>query len=89
MQSRLAEKLVKVFRPESLGRLTRRKQGRERCEISLHFDDRTFDLAFSFATNSKTEVLLDQTPESWLDISPAYIPTHELLSIYPNFLALL
>ncbi|MEM9217940.1 MAG: AAA family ATPase [Cyanobacteria bacterium P01_F01_bin.150] len=88
MQSRLADKLVKVFRPESLGRLTRRKQGRERCDVKLRFEHEPFNMAFSFATNSKTEVSLDQLPEEWVNISPAYIPTHELLSLYPNFVSI-
>ncbi|MBO0351493.1 AAA family ATPase [Phormidium pseudopriestleyi FRX01] len=88
MQSRLAEKLVNVFRPESLGRLARRKQGRERCDIQLIFENPQFDFAFSFSTNSKTEVLLEKVPESWLDIASVYLPTRDLLTIFPNFVSL-
>jgi predicted ATP-dependent endonuclease of OLD family len=88
LQTRLAEKLVSVFRPDSLGRLARRKQGRERCEIKVNFHDSKFDFAFSFATNSKTEVLLERVPDSWLDISSVYLPTRELLTIFPNFVSL-
>jgi predicted ATPase len=87
MQTRLAEKLINVFRPESLGRLARRKQGRERCDIKLIFEDDRFDFEFSFSTNSKTEVQVEQVPETWLETSPAYIPTRELLSIFPNFVS--
>lgn len=87
MQTRLAEKLINVFRPESLGRLAKRKQGRERCDIKLAFEDEQFNLAFSFSTNSKTEVQVEQVPEAWLEISPAYIPTRELLTIFPNFVS--
>jgi predicted ATP-dependent endonuclease of OLD family len=87
MQTRLAEKLVNVFRPESLGRLARRKQGRERCDIKLSFQNSQFDFAFSFATNSKTEVILEQVPEVWLDASSVYLPTRELLTIFPNFVS--
>jgi predicted ATPase len=87
LQNRLAEKLINVFRPESLGRLARRKQGRERCDIQLTFDDHQFDLEFSFSTNSKTEVQVEKLPEAWLKNSPAYIPTRELLSIFPNFVS--
>ncbi|NET55012.1 MAG: AAA family ATPase [Symploca sp. SIO2E6] len=87
MQIRLAEKLINVFRPQSLGRLARRKQGRERCDIKLRFEDDQFNFEFSFSTNSKTEVLIEQISEAWLDTSPAYIPTRELLSIFPNFVA--
>lgn len=85
MQTRLAEKFNNVFRPESLGRLARRNPGRERCDIKLNFENAQLNFAFSFSPSSKTEVLLDQVPESWLDISPAYIPPRELLSIFPNF----
>lgn len=87
MQTRLAEKLINVFRPESLGRLARRKQGRERCDIKLNFTNKQFDFAFSFATNSKTEVLIEQVPQNWLDAASVYFPTRELLTIYPNFIS--
>lgn len=87
MQTRLADKLVNVFRPESLGRLARRKQGRERCDIKLKFTNRDFDFSFSFATNSRTEVLLEEVPEQWLDAASVYLPTRELLTIFPNFVS--
>ena len=87
LQTRVAEKLINVFRPESLGRLARRRQGRERCDIRLHFQNQSFDFAFSFATNSKTEVLVEQLPEAWLDAASVYLPTRELLTIFPNFVS--
>jgi len=87
LQARLAEKLVSVFRPESLGRLARRRQGRERCDISIRFDKRDLDIDFSFATNSKSEVALERTPKGWLKVAPAYLPTRELLTIFPNFVS--
>ncbi len=86
-QSQLADKLVNVFRPEVLGRLTRRKQGRERCDVAVKFEDEFLDIAFSFATQSKSEVTIDKLPESWIDKAPVYLPTRELLSIYPNFVS--
>lgn len=87
LQTRYAEKLINVFRPEALGRLARRKRGRERCDIHLHFQDRALDTAFGFATNSKTEVSIDTLPTAWVDAAPAYLPTRELLTIFPNFVA--
>jgi hypothetical protein len=51
------------------------------------FEDKQFNFEFSFSTNSKTEVLIEQVPKGWLDTSPAYIPTRELLSIFPNFVS--
>ncbi|MEO5338379.1 MAG: AAA family ATPase [Magnetospirillum sp. WYHS-4] len=86
-QTRLAEKLVNVFRPESLGRLARRRPGRERCDVSVKFRDKKLDIDFSFATNSKTEVAISRLPETWVSHSSAYIPTRELLSIYPSFVS--
>ena len=87
IQTRLAEKLINVFLPESLGRLAKRKQGRERCDIKLTFEDNQFNFEFSFSTNSKTEVQVEQVPKAWLETAPAYIPTRELLSIFPNFVS--
>lgn len=88
LQVKLAEKLVNVFRPEVLGRLARRRQGRERCDVSLTFSKSALDIDFSFATNSKTEVSLDRVPKEWLKVAPAYLPTRELLTIYPNFVSM-
>ncbi|MEX8499631.1 ATP/GTP-binding protein [Leptothrix ochracea] len=87
LQSKVAEKLVKVFRPESLGRLARRQPGRQRCDIALSFSEPQYDLSFSFATQSTTEVTVNQAPNAWLDASPAYLPTRELLTIFPNFVS--
>jgi len=86
-QLQLAEKLVNVFKSESLGRIVRRKQGRERCDIQLEFLNSAFDIAFDFATQSKSEVNIEKIPEQWSNIAPAYLPTRELLTIYPNFVA--
>jgi hypothetical protein len=86
LQTRLAEKLINVFRPEALGRLTRRKQGRERCDISLKFDQEE-SITFRFATNSKSEVAIEKLPASWFTVLPAYLPTRELLTIFPNFVS--
>lgn len=87
MQAKLADKLVNVFRPETLGRLARRKQGRERCDIKLEFSSSDLDIALSFATMSKSEVVIETLPEKWLDVAPAYLPTRELLTIFPNFVS--
>ncbi len=86
-QSRLAAKLVAVFRPESLGRLVRRQPGRQRCDVQVVFHDRKLNTRFHFATSSKTEVGIDRMPTTWVDDAPAYLPTRELLTIYPGFLS--
>lgn len=87
LQTRLADKLVNVFRPESLGRLARRKQGRERCDVQLAFGDSGLNIDFGFATNSKSEVSIERLPSQWLSSAPTYLPTRELLTIYPNFVS--
>ncbi|MBF0177025.1 MAG: AAA family ATPase [Magnetococcales bacterium] len=88
MQPRLAEKLVHVFRPDSLGRLARRKQGRERCEVEAEFAAPGRNIAFDFAYQSKSEVNISQLPTEWADKSPAFFPTRELLTIFPKFVSL-
>jgi energy-coupling factor transporter ATP-binding protein EcfA2 len=87
LQSRLADKLTNVFRPESLGRLASRRRGRARCDIEIFCDPPKANMSFSFATNSQKEVAIDKLPDSWISSSPAYFPTRELLTIYPNFLS--
>jgi len=88
LQAKIAEKLVNVFRPESLGRLARRKQGRERCDISLNFEDVSQNIEIGFATNSKSEVSVDVVPAHWNSHAPVFLPTRELLTIYPNFISI-
>ncbi|BDI34219.1 ATP-binding protein [Capsulimonas corticalis] len=87
LQGRLADKLVGVFRAEALGRLASRRLGRERCDIRLQFDEDKYDIAFSFATNSKSEVAIETVPTSWIEASAAYFPTRELMTIFPNFVS--
>lgn len=88
MQIRLADKLMNVFRPESLGRLVRRKQGRGRCDVQFAFGDSRLNIDFGFATNSKSEVSVECLPSHWLSSAPTYLPTRELLTIYPNFVSI-
>jgi len=87
LQSRLADKLINVFRPETLGRLIRRQGKRKRCQVSARFDNDKLNLHFSFASQSRTEVVVESLPSAWLDKSPVFLPTWELLTLYPNFVA--
>ena len=89
LQTRLAEKLVSVFRPEArLGRLAHRQKGRSRCEVKLRFCDPGTSVEFNFASQNKSEVVVDRTPSAWSDIAPVFMPTRELLMIYPGFVPL-
>ncbi len=84
----LARKLTGVFRPDQLGRLASRQQGRSRCEVKASFKDRGLDTGFSFNSSSKTEVSVDRVPDNWSDKKPVFLPTRELLTIAPGFAAL-
>ena len=86
VQGALAEKLVNVFQPETLGRLAKRRQGHERCDVAIGFG-RKQSLEFSFSTRSKTEVQIDSLPDFWIRETAIFIPTRELLSIYPGFVS--
>jgi ABC-type transport system involved in cytochrome c biogenesis ATPase subunit len=88
LQSAVAGRLRDVFKPDELGRLVRRRAGRNRCEIDCAFDDSVFDMAFSLHTASKSEVGIEKVPTTWLDQMPAYLPTHDLLNLYPGFVSL-
>jgi len=83
-----ADKLVRVMRPESLGRLVKRKQGRDRCEIALTMESAKASSEIGFATNAKSQVDVKRLPETALELSPVYLPTRELITLCPWFLSL-
>ncbi|MBP7545007.1 MAG: AAA family ATPase [Acidovorax sp.] len=85
LQKSYAEKLVGVFRPDALGRLVKRKQGNDRCEVRLDMHDASQSSAFSFATGAKTAVQVDIAPLSERHQPPAFIPTRELVTLCPWF----
>ena len=88
LQKAYADKLLGVFKPDTLGRLASRKQGRSRCELTLCFEDNTFDSSVNFATNAQSEVQIERLPEQWNTTKALFIPTRELMTIYPGFVAL-
>jgi predicted ATPase len=85
LQKKIAEKLLNVFRPNSLGRLVRRGTGRQRCEIEIFFKDSCYDLSFTFSSASKNDVNITKMPSSFLQDAPIFFPTREVLSIFPGF----
>ncbi len=87
LQPRVAQKLVNVFRPESLGRLIRRKPGRNRSEVRLESGRSARTVSFSFAAQSKSEVAIEVCPSEWIDKAPVFLPTQELLTIFPGFVS--
>jgi len=89
LQTRIAEKLNSVFRPEDrLGRLVHRQKGRGSCEVSLRFRHPGSGLSFAFSSLAKSEVIVKRTLPEWQTRPPVLIPTRELLTIYPGFVAL-
>jgi energy-coupling factor transporter ATP-binding protein EcfA2 len=87
VKQKLADKLISVLRPESLGSLVRRQVRGNPCEIRCHSVDTEHDVDFHFTTKSRSEVVLDNVPISWLKDSPVFLPTRELLTIYPGFVS--
>lgn len=88
LEREYAEKLLRVFRPESLGRLVKRKRGRERCEISVSMQPVEASCTIGFATNAKSQVEVIRLPRMPLELPPAYLPTRELITLCPWFLGL-
>lgn len=88
LQKSCADKLVGVFRPDSLGRLVKRSQGRVKCEVVLKMKESKENLAISFASQASTAVQVDMLPASGLQKSPVYLPTRELVTLSPWFVPL-
>ncbi|MCX7049907.1 MAG: AAA family ATPase [Candidatus Sumerlaeota bacterium] len=89
LQTEIASKLKDVFMPDELGRLARRGgRGKKSCDVGCIFSPAKDQLRFSFNTASKSEVAVSKLPSAWIDKLPVYLPTRELLTIYPGFLSL-
>lgn len=88
LNSDLASKLNGVFRPRSLGRLTRRARGRSRAEVSVKYSRIGDPLTFQFSSHSKREVGVTSVPTTELLDEPVFLPTHELLSLASRFIGL-
>lgn len=89
MDSRFGSKLIGVFRPDrgKLGRLARRIQGHKRAEVLADFGC-LGQVSFSFSTQSDKAVKTEDLPSAWLPHGPVFLPTRELLSVYPGFVSL-
>lgn len=84
----LAKKLRGVFRPDRLGRLARRQASGSRVEIAAEYATGTHNIAFSFDASSESELRVERCPEFWDDKPAVFLPTRELLTIYPGFVSL-
>ena len=88
LQRDLAQKLIQVFRPESLGRLARRQRGRSRCEVEVRFNCAQHTVRFGFSSQNTKEVIIDTCPTKWVEKAPVFLPPHELLTIFPGFVSI-
>ena len=88
LEKKIADELSGNMRPDSIGRLVKRQQGRGRAEIAVFYKNTDRDVCFSFATNSKTQVDVISMPTAYLSQSPVFIPTRELLTLCPWFVSL-
>lgn len=82
----IADKLKGFYKPEQLGRLVKRQQGRNNASVRIIADGNQ-QLAYSFSTNSKTSVKLENSTID-KDIKSLYIPPREMFSLYEGFLGL-
>ncbi len=87
LNSVISERLVRIFRPDGLklGRLATRKQGTQKSVVDMEFVGGK--LRYTFSTRSQNEVRVESAPPRWQDKEkpPVFLPTREMLSIYPGF----
>lgn len=84
----VANKLLGVFKPDSLGRLASRVRGRSRASITLKYAGigKTFDV--NFASSADSRVKVDSVLNTLLTDTAVFLPSRELLSIYPGLISL-
>ena len=85
-QVALGDKFQGVFRPDTLGRLASRCRGRSKFQLDYGFDDPALNLKFEVTTLGN--VNLKVMPTARVEKLPVYLPTRELLTISPGFVAL-
>ena len=91
LQTLLADKLQGVFRPDGLWRLVRRergRKGRKNCRLQYAFNPQSLNLAFTFSNVARTEVTIETFPSATIEKLPVFLPTRELLTIFPKFVSL-
>ncbi len=73
--------LMSVFKPDSLGRLVRRQQGRLDCDVESTWAK--IPLKFHLASNTKQ---IDMLPSWKLNYAPIFIPAKDILGHSVNFI---
>ncbi|MGN0836420.1 MAG: ATP/GTP-binding protein [Akkermansia sp.] len=86
LETTIAQRLKGVFMPDSLGRLATRTRGHSRSEVEMTIDGHSPNtLSYYFSTQSTSAVTVREVPTMNRAIQSVFIPTRELLSIYPGF----
>lgn len=90
LQKSFADKLLNVFRPDSLGRLSKRLQGRGRTEIVLKLQNGTTHSSLNFSSNSSSQVNVQSIglKENEYTPTPIFLPSRELITLCPWFTSL-
>ena len=84
----MAGKLMGVFRPQALGRLSRRARGTTTTSVEMKFDQIGDPFRFGFSSRSRSEAQIAEVPNKPLQDEPVFLPSHELLSLGASFTAL-
>ena len=79
----VGRKLLRVFRPGSLGRLVH--HGAQECRVAVDFGEAACDYAFGFSARSRSDVKLSKSPGAFLSTPAVFLPSREILSIWPGF----
>ena len=90
LETELVNKFQGVFRPDKnmIGRLVNRKQGSNRADIIIEFQDGS-DLKIGFGNRQERHIdILSSENSSIKNISPIYIPPKEIISSTENFVSL-
>lgn len=92
IETKVAHRLVGVFKPDALGRLARRCQGHSRTQVAMCVRGvsrslKEQELSYTFSTRSQSAVNAERIPQAWADFQSVFLPTREMLSIYPNFIS--
>ena len=82
IEGRLKEKLMGVFKPDNVGRLIRRKQGRNTGFVDLIYDGTK--LSLTLGPRNSVSLNRKRLPRPKPSI---YLPAHEFLSIYEGFIS--
>jgi len=90
LEASLADKLHNVFRPDDIGRLARRRLGggHTACKLTFAFHKKELDTSLQFSTVATSNIKITKMPGAWADKLPVFLPTRELLTIFPGFVSL-